>query len=226
MLPPSALPYPAATPLFRDRREAGHRLVTLIRQLHFDDPLVLGLPRGGVPVAAEVSRALGAPLEVWISKKITPLLDDVAIGAVSEAGEIVVDPELAALSGTDDETLRELTRRLQIDVIETARVLREGRPRPHVRGRCVVLVDDGAVTGLTALAAVRDLKRAGASRVILALPVGAETALAELADDVDDMICVAPLEHLPRVGTQYEDFRPVHDDEVRALLEAARRRAA
>lgn len=235
MLPttmPTTMPWPEATPLFRDRRDAGRRLAGLVRQIRPErcgpyEPLVLGLPRGGVPVAAEVSRVLGAPLEVWISRRIeAPGTAEVAIGAVSEGGELVVDPELVALSGADDVALKEAARLRQREVVEAARRLRGGRPRPHVRGRCVVLVDDGVATGLTALAALRDLERAGAARLILAVPVGAATALEELADDADEIVCAAPLEHLKSVAAQYESFPEVTDLEMKVLLDAARRRAA
>jgi putative phosphoribosyl transferase len=221
-----SVPTPWSPPRFQDRKDAGRRLAALVRPLRLEDPLVLALPRGGVPVAAEVSRALGAPLDVWVSKKLgAPESDEVAIGAVSEGGELLVDPELASLSGADDEYLQMMSRARQREVVQQALRLREGRPPPHVRGRDVVLVDDGVATGLTALAALRDLRRGGAMRTILAVPVGALSALDELADDAEVILCLAPLEHLHSVGSHYEDFAQVNDAEVLAHLRAARRRA-
>jgi len=208
---------------YRDRHDAGRRLAEALAHLRDEDPLVLGLPRGGVPVAYEVARALDAPLDVAVARKLgAPGQPEFGIGAISQGVSVVDDRSLALLGVRDEEIqpvveeeTRELHRRL---------LLYRGTDRlPDVAGRVVILVDDGIATGVTARAAARALRRLHPARLILAVPVGAASSLRALREEVDEIVCPLALEDFGAVGLWYADFRQTSDREVLELL--ARRRA-
>ena len=213
---------------FHDRHDAGVRLAERLRGLGLHarpDVVVCGLPRGGVPVAAEVAAALEAPLDVVVVRKLgLPWQPELAIGALGEGGVRVVNREIARLVAPQD--LERLTRAATVQVERRVAAWR-GSGRGHsLQGRTVVLVDDGIATGATARAAVAVLRAAGVRRVVLAVPVAVQQVVQRLRPEVDEMVCLAEPPDLGSVGSWYEDFEQVSDDEVRSLLERFRRQEA
>jgi putative phosphoribosyl transferase len=204
---------------FLDRHDAGRRLALELEPLRALRPLVIALPRGGVPVASEVARALAAPLEILAVRKLgAPGNPELGVGAITEEGTVVLDRRLARrvgmtqrlLEATIDAEVRELRRRVH--------EYRSGRPRTPVRGRAVIVVDDGLATGLTDLAAVRALRGLGAARIVVAVPVGGRDAVALVGEEADEVVCLTTPDELGSVGRWYDDFAPVGDAEVLALL--------
>lgn len=207
---------------FDDRVDAGRRLGALLAQRGLHDAIVLGLPRGGVPVAAEVAKALGAPLDVVVARKIgAPCQPELGIGAIAEGGvSILEDHTLQALGLTRDDlaaTIASETAELQRRVDR----YRGDRPPPDVRGRTVVLVDDGLATGVSARAALRSLRWSGAARLLLAVPVGPPGAAALIGNDADEVVALEQPERLAAVGQWYRDFTQTSDDTVLSLLSPA-----
>ncbi len=185
--------------------------------------MVLGLPRGGVPVAFEVARALGAPLEVLVARKLgAPGNPEYALGAIAEGGAVVLEDEAVAESGAGEAELARLVEQETAELARRVRAYRGDRPLPPLAGRTAILVDDGIATGRTALAAVRALRRLGPRRLVLAAPVAAAETAAKLRGEVDELVCLAEPELFFAVGSWYERFGQTSDDEVRELLERAR----
>lgn len=205
--------------IFRDRRDAGKRLAVLLDPIRDEQPVVVGMPRGGVPVAAEVARALDAPLDVVLVRKIgAPRNPEYALGALAEGGVYVVSYETAHALGLSDIDLQRLIREVEGELTERTRMYRGGREPLDVRGRTVILVDDGLATGRSARAALRSLRRRGARRVILAVPVAAPASVQALRGKADEVVCVEAPDDLWAVGAWYEDFSPTSDTEVASLL--------
>lgn len=207
--------------MFADRREAGRFLATGLGHLVGQDVVVLGLPRGGVPVAAEVARELGAPLDVVVVRKLgLPFQPEVAMGAIGEGGVRVLDPNVIARTSVSAGAVRAVEQRERAVLDARVELLRRGRPRVPLVGRTVVIVDDGVATGSTARAACEVARRLGAARVVLAVPVApAGTTAEELSAD-ELVCCVTPL-GFRAVGNHYRDFSPTSDDEVVRLLDEA-----
>lgn len=204
---------------FADRHDAGRRLATLVAGLHLQEPLVVGIPRGGVPVAAEVARVIRAPLDIVVVRKIgAPQNPEYALGALAEGDVSVIDHKTVQLLGLGAIELEEVVGRARQELSERTRRYRAGHPPAPLAGRTVVLVDDGLATGRSAQAAVRSLRRRGAARVILAVPVAAPESVQTLGDMVDEVVCVEMPESLWAIGFWYEDFRPTSDEEVATLL--------
>jgi putative phosphoribosyl transferase len=215
-------PAPAPGALgFEDRHDAGRRLAALLEPYRSERPIVVGMPRGGVPVAAEVAGALGAPLDVVLVRKIgAPQNPEFAVGALAEGGVSVLSAETVRALGLTDDELRALVARGETELSERLRRYRGDRQPADLEGRTAILVDDGLATGRSARAAVRSLRRRGAARVILAVPVASPEAARALHDEADAVVCVETPNDLWAVGHWYEDFRPTSDEEVNALLAA------
>ncbi len=207
---------------FRDRRDAGLRLAPELEPLRALQPVIVALPRGGVPVGFEVARALGAPLEILAVRKLgAPGNPELGVGAVAEDGTGVLDQKSAGMLGM---TQAALDRAVALESQELRRRVeryRDGRPALSVKGRTAVIVDDGLATGLTDLAAVRALRKRGATTVIVAVPVGSADAVSMLADEADRVVCLEIPPRLFGVGMWYRDFTAVSDEEVVELLAAA-----
>ena len=204
---------------FRDRREAGRRLAERLSGLRASSPLVLGLPRGGAPVAFEVAKALGAPLDVLVVRKLgVPFQPELGMGAVGEDGVRVLNADVLRQAGVTETQLAAVEARERAEVEERAVRLRRGRPAIPLQGRTVVIVDDGLATGGTARAAVQVARARGADRVILAVPVAPPETVAALRRDADDVVAVETPEPFFAIGGWYTDFSPTSDDEVVQLL--------
>jgi len=208
---------------FRDRREAGRRLAERLSGLRAASPLVLGLPRGGVPVAFEVAEALDAPLDVLVVRKLgVPFQPELGMGAVGEGGVRVLNPDVLHQARVTEAQLAEVEARERAAVEERATRLRRGRTAVPLAGRTVVIVDDGLATGGTARAAVHVARARGAERVILAVPVAPAETVAALRADADEVVAIETPEPFFAIGGWYSDFSPTSDTEVVELLRAAR----
>ncbi|HUH80380.1 MAG TPA: phosphoribosyltransferase family protein [Solirubrobacteraceae bacterium] len=205
--------------VFRDRHDAGRRLAALLERFRDELPVVVGMPRGGVPVAAEVARELNAPLDVVVVRKVgAPQNPEYALGAVAEGGVQVLSYETAAALGLSDRDLKTLVARVEDELSERTRLYRGTSPPLSVAGRTAILVDDGLATGRSAHAAIASLRGRGAARVILAVPVAAPSSVDALRELADEIVCVEMPEDMWAVGAWYEDFHPTSDEEVVALL--------
>lgn len=208
--------------IFRDRVDAGQRLSFLLRRYRDEAPLVIGLVRGGVVVAHEVARALAAPLDAWVVRKIgVPGHEELGLGAVAEGDEPYLDEELMAEVGLSFEAIADVVDQKVAEVQQRVRRLRHGRPPPDLLGRTAIVVDDGIATGGTMRAVLRALRRRRPKRLVLAVPVAAKSTLASLRNEADDVICLDADPDLISVGAYYEDFHPISDAEVLGLLKSA-----
>lgn len=210
-------------PRFGDRSEAGRKLAQMLRDYAAAAPIVLALPRGGVPVAYEIASALGAPLDVCVVRKVgVPWHPELGLGAVAEGGYLHLSEDMVEGLGVPKEQLDELIATKRAEVEERVRRFRGDRPAPELHGRTVIVVDDGIATGGTVRAALRAIRAAGPKHVILAVPVASPDVLASLEPEVDRIVCPLEPMDLYAIGLWYEDFRQVDDDEVAQLLERAR----
>ena len=213
--------------MFRDRADAGRHLARVLAPRALSDPVVIALPRGGVPVAAQVAAALHAPLDVLIVRKLgAPSNPEFAIGALGEGGARIVHEQACAAAGVSRAELDAMSDREQREIERRIRTYRDGHPMTTVRGRTVILVDDGLATGATAAAGVAVLRQLGAGRIILAVPTGSGEAVRDLGEQADEVICLEQPEWFGSVGAQYEQFDQTGDGEVVALLAAQRARAS
>jgi len=214
--------------LFEDRRDAGSQLASALCEYAGPNTVVLGLTRGGVVVAAEVARALGAPLEAIITRKIgAPGNPEYAIGAIAEAGEPVLNEAEIHLLGISESYLRRAISEQEREIAQLQAIYRGGQPLTGLGGKTVVLVDDGIATGYTMRAAVEAIRRLGAASVVVAVPVGPRETIQAFRHVVDAVVCLASPEPFFAVGAFYADFSQVTDEMVeRCLAEAAERMAA
>ena len=209
---------------FRDRREAGQVLAdTLTAYAGRPDVLVLALPRGGVPVAYEVARALGAPLDVFLVRKLgVPGHEELAMGAVATGGVRVLNDQVVGALGIPPSVIEAVAAWQQQELARRERLYRGDRPPPDVKGRTVILVDDGLATGATMRAALAALRQQQPARRVVAVPTAASQTCNELRTEADDVVCATTPEPFDAVGLWYEDFSQTTDDEVRDLLARAR----
>jgi predicted phosphoribosyltransferase len=207
-------------PVFLDRRDAGRRLaVELSDYADQNDLLVLALPRGGVPVAYEVARALHAPLDVFMVRKLgVPGYEELAMGAIATGGLRVLDEDLIRMLDLPKEIIDRVTAAEMRELERREREYRGDRPPLDVRGHTVILVDDGLATGSTMRAAIAALKKEGAKRIVVAVPVAPPETCEALKVQVDDVVCAVTPEPFRAVGLWYRDFSQTTDEEVRDLL--------
>ena len=212
-------------PYFLDRYDAGQRLAEkLSRYADQSDLLILALPRGGVPVGYEVARALHAPLDVFLVRKLGfPGREELAMGAIDTGGVRILDWQLVQMYGVPPDAIERVTMAEQRELERRERLYRDGRPAPDVKGRTVILIDDGLATGSTMRAAVEALREEGARKIVVAVPVAPEDTCAALREEVDEIICAVTPEPFRAVGIWYADFSETSDEEVRDLLARAAR---
>jgi len=205
---------------FRDRTEAGRLLAAkLTAYANRPDVIVLALPRGGVPVAYEVARALNAPLDVFLVRKLgVPGYEELAMGAIATGGVRVLNDQLVGSLRIPDYIVDEVAASEQQELTRRERLYRGDRPAPDVRRRSVILVDDGLATGATMLAAVKALRQQQPARIVVAVPTASPDTCEQLRAEVDDVICAITPEPFHAVGLWYEDFSQTTDEEVRDLL--------
>jgi putative phosphoribosyl transferase len=208
---------------FPNRAEAGRLLAEkLMQYADRDEVIVLGLPRGGVPVAYEVAKRLGVPLDVFIVRKLgVPGFEELAAGAIASGGVRVLNEDVMRALPNADEIIESVTARETAELERREKSYRDGRPAPELRGRVVILVDDGLATGATMRAAVAALRQQGAAKIVVGVPVGAAETCREFETEVDETVCAIAPEWFQAVGQYYEDFSQTSDEEVRELLARA-----
>ena len=210
---------------FRDRREAGQLLAQALLSLlkGKEDIVVLGIPRGGVVVAAEVAKALGASLDIYITRKIgAPHQPELAIGAIASSGDVVLDKRLISALDVSPEYIQDEIQRQRREIERRLEKYRGGQPAPELEGKTILLVDDGVATGATTMATVRALKKQKPAELILAIPVGPPDAVARLREEVDELVCLATPQPFWAVGAHYLVFDQTPDEEVVRLLQENR----
>jgi uncharacterized protein (TIGR00369 family) len=210
---------------FRDRSDAGHRLARRLEFLRGADVVVLGLPRGGVPVAAEVARALGAPLDVIVVRKLgVPAQPELGLGAIGESGARVINSEVVRYAEVSEAEIAQVELKERAELQRRAQRFRGDVPHESLAGRTAVIVDDGIATGSTARAACQVARALGAAQVVLAVPVAPPSADRAMRGDADEVVCLEMPERFLAIGEWYEDFAQTSDEEVVGLLRAARAR--
>lgn len=208
--------------IFRDRRDAGRALAAALAGEASARPVVLGLARGGVPVAAEIAAALRAPLDVFVVRKLgVPWQPELAMGAIASGDVLVRNEDVLASLPAAEQSLEEARRRESQELAERERRYRGGRPPVPVAGRVVIVVDDGLATGSSMIAAVRALRAAGAASIVVAVPVGPPETCRRIAALCERLVCLEKPAWFMAVGQWYEDFGQTEDDEVVALLDAS-----
>jgi putative phosphoribosyl transferase len=206
--------------LFHDRADAGRQLAERLGEYaHRSDVLVLGLPRGGIPVAYEVAARLAVPLDIFLVRKLgVPGHAELAMGAIAPGGIEVLNDDLIADLGISAASIAEIAARERLELYRRDRVFRGGRPLPEVAGKTVILTDDGLATGATMEAAVRALRQLSPAEVVVAVPVGARETCARFIVLADRVVCLATPEPFDAVGQWYENFSQTTDEEVQQLL--------
>jgi putative phosphoribosyl transferase len=205
---------------FSNRTEAGRLLAEkLVNYAGRTDVILLGLPRGGVPVAYEVAKRLRVPLDVFIVRKLgVPGFEELAVGAIASGGVRVLNEDVMRALPNADETIESVTAKETAELERREQSYRDGRPAPELRDRIVILVDDGLATGATMRAAVKALRQRGAAKIVVAVPVGPPDTCRELEEQADETICLCTPEFFQAVGQYYEDFSQTSDEDVRELL--------
>jgi putative phosphoribosyl transferase len=220
----------ADTLVFSDRRQAGTRLAEALGEYRGKGVVVLGIPRGGVPVAAEVARRLDAELDVIVARKLgAPISRELAVGAVTANGGRFLNEQLIRELEVSDAYLERVVAEEMAEAHRRETRFRGGRPLPSLAGRTVIVVDDGLATGATMLAAVRAVRKREPARLVVAVPVGSGQACAAVGQEADEVVCLSQPVPFFAVGAFYEHFEPTEDAEVERILEethTARRQAA
>ncbi|HJZ93790.1 MAG TPA: phosphoribosyltransferase [Gemmataceae bacterium] len=209
--------------LFEDRHDAGRQLAAKLgRYAGRPDGIILALPRGGVPVGYEVARALGVPLDLFLVRKLgVPGREELAMGAIASGGVRVLNEDVVRELGIPQRWVDEVTADEAAELRRREAAYRDDRPAPDVRGKTVILVDDGLATGASMRAAVAALRQLGPARIVVAVPVAAAQTCKEFRSEADEVVCAETPEPFYAVGTWYEDFSQTTDDEVRDLLSRA-----
>jgi putative phosphoribosyl transferase len=208
--------------MFADRRAAGRELGQALIHHAGTNAVVLGLPRGGVPVADEVARVLGGSLDVWVVRKLgAPMQPELGMGAVAEGPAVVLDRSLVGVLDVNAAQLLAVARREMEEVRRRVERFRRGRPLPELRDKVVILVDDGIATGGTMRAAIRAVKKHRPARLVIATPVVSRDIASDLRREADEVICLHEPDNVFAIGLWYEDFRQVPDEEVVRILEAS-----
>jgi predicted phosphoribosyltransferase len=209
--------------IFRDRTDAGKYLAAkLAKYANRPDVLILALPRGGVPVAYEVAKQLGAPLDVFLVRKLgVPGYEELAMGALASGGVRVINEDVVRQLDIPAEVIDAVAETEQRELERRERAYRGDRPPPDVKGRIVILIDDGLATGSTMRAAAAALRKQGPARIVVAVPVSSPETCNEFRREVDEVVCAVTPEPFRGVGLWYEDFSQTTDEEVRDLLERA-----
>ena len=211
--------------LFKDRVEAGKRLASALRSTAGKGAIVLAIPRGGVVVGFEVARALGLPLDVIIPRKIgAPDNPELAIGAVTEDGTIILDESLVSYLGVSEAYVKEESNRQKLEIERRLKLYRGEAPYPTLRNRDVIIVDDGIATGSTMKAALASTRKRGAKRIVVAIPVGPASTIRELEKEADHVVCLHTPESFQAIGQFYEDFAQTTDEEVTSSLKLSRQK--
>lgn len=205
---------------FANRTEAGKQLAAALSHHAGEaDVLVLALPRGGVPVAYEVARALAAPMDLWLVRKLgVPGQEELAMGAMAGSDTCVLNQEIINLLNIDQDSLDTVIARERAELERRNRLYRKGRPAPDAKEKTIILVDDGLATGATMRAAIAALRHAGAARIIVAVPVAAASACRKIESEADEVVCLYTPEPFYGVGQWYDDFSQTSDGEVLALV--------
>lgn len=209
---------------YKDRRDAGSQLALKLRSYAGrDDVIILALPRGGVPVGYEVARELGAPLDIFVVRKLgVPGHEELAMGAIASGGVLVLNHSIVTSLGIPRSMIDHVTAVEREELARREQELRGGNPMPELKGRTVILVDDGLATGSTMRAAVAAVRKQGPARLVVAVPAAAPATCEELRHEVDEIICAETPEPFYAVGAWYEDFAQTSTREIRELLERAR----
>jgi putative phosphoribosyl transferase len=209
--------------VFRDRTEAGRKLAERLRKyVKQSDVLVLGIPRGGVPVAFEVASALEARLDVLLLRKLgVPGEEELAFGAIASGGIRVLDEEIVRLARVSPDDIERVTAKERLELERRERAYRGGLPPLDVKGQTVILVDDGVATGSSMRAGIAGLRQMGPARIVVAVPVASGSARDRLSREADEMVCLDTPEFFYAIGQFYLDFSPVTDQEVTGLLARA-----
>lgn len=207
--------------IFSDRAEAGRTLAEKLVEKKYEDPVVLALPRGGVPVAAEVAKALNAPLDLVLVRKIgVPYQPELALAAVVDGKnpELVINEDVRRLSGVSDEELQEAEQRELKEIDRRRKLYLQGRDRAPIKGKTAIVIDDGIATGATVRAALKGLRRAKPKKLVLAVAVAPPETVERLRGEVDEIVCLETPEPFYAIGLYYYDFGQVSDEEVIAML--------
>lgn len=205
--------------IFRNRLDAGERLGLALQKYKNKDPVVLSIPRGGTEVAAEVARLLGAPLDVIIPRKIgAPHNPEVAIGAVTQDGTVIKDEAMVQLLGIGDKEIEAMAERVSAEISRRVDTYRGGRPGLEIKGKTVIVIDDGIATGFTVQAALKSVRSMEPSRLVLAVPVAPADTIKVLEKQVDELVCLEVPEVFYAVGQFYHEFDQTTDDQVIELL--------
>jgi len=209
------------TRVFRDRQEAGEALAReFLHASRLPDPIILALPRGGVPVGWEIARALAAPLDVLLVRKLgVPGQPELAMGAIASGGVRVMSPEVLAVVQPSDREVERVVAEETLELDRRERIYRGDRPRPEVRGRNVILVDDGVATGSSMLAAIRALRALEPAAIVVAVPVAPPDTWHRLKEEADALVCLLTPEPFHAISLWYESFPQLSDTDVRAILD-------
>jgi putative phosphoribosyl transferase len=210
------------TPFYRDRQEAGQKLAEALRDRDVQpDPLVMALPRGGVPIGKTIADALDAEFDVMLVRKLGhPNQPELAMGAIASGGGRSLNERV--VSTVSDEQFQRVEQKEREELERREKVFRGDRPQPRVEGRCVILVDDGIATGSTMRAAAQALRSLGPKRIVAAVPVGPPSSIADLEQVTDEVVCPNQPEPFMSIGQFYRDFTQLSDDDVKAVLQASR----